>query len=493
MLLKQIATSAAVAAMIASGTGKAMADNDALVGGIVGGIIGGAIVAGATKNKGRKSSGARTTTAASNAARESNREVQVALNYFGYPVGTPDGALGPRSRAAITEYQISMGFPGTGELNDFERDLLVSSYYRAQAGGASTAALITQNPLGAKGVLIGWKNERLGVNAGAPVPAVAPSPTNPFAKAGTLAAAPAPEPVTGGAQLAGAAAPEPAPAAAVPAFAAATAEPAPAAPALPSFMASSAAEPTVSLASYCSKVSLVTNSNGGFVTQVSMTDPGFALSEQFCLARTYGMAQGEELTAKVTGFSASQIADQCKGFAPVLKTYVDEVATKPRDAVLLDVAGFVQGSGMAPAQLAGTAKICLGVGYTTDDMNVALGSALLLTAMGEASYGELVGHHLSQGIGTGKRPDLALAWYESALGGEGTEVVSAFAPGMPDRAGLIRMAAYAAAGVPLPGGAVPSAPAETVPAAQPVSEGGGGGGGLLPFRLPYIGTHEANP
>jgi peptidoglycan hydrolase-like protein with peptidoglycan-binding domain len=503
MRLKLVAGSAVVAAMVAGSASRAMADSDALVGAIVGGIIGGAIVNEANKNRTKKktttTSGKKTTSTANSAQREANREVQTALNYFGFPVGTPDGQIGPRTRAAITEYQITMGFPGTGELNAFERDLLVSSYYRAQAGGATTAALITQNPRGAKGVLLSWKDERLGV---APA-TVAPvgEPLNPFVKSGTTAAAPETATTPGAAILAGTTpaapgtpAPEPAP---LPTFGAAAPEPEPApaaSPALPSFLASSTAEPTVSLASYCSKVSLVTNSNGGFVTQVTMTDPNFALSEQFCLARTYGMAQGEELTAKVAGFSAADIAAQCKGFAPVLKAYVDGVGQKPRDAVLLDVAGFVQSSGMPASQLAGTAKICLGVGYSTDDMDVALGSALLLTAMGEKSYGELVGHHLSQGIGAEKRPDLALAWYEGALGIEGEEVVSVFAPGMTDRAGLIRMAAYAAAGTALPGGAVTAAPEAVAPAAveQPSAEGGGSG--FLPFKLPYVGKkNEANP
>ena len=40
-------------------------------------------------------------------------------------------------------------------------------------------------------------------------------------------------------------------------------------------------------------------------------------------------------------------------------------------------------------------KICLGVGYTTDAMDVAVASALILTALGEKGYGELRGHHLS--------------------------------------------------------------------------------------------------
>jgi hypothetical protein len=59
---------------------------------------------------------------------------------------------------------------------------------------------------------------------------------------------------------------------------------------------------------------------------------------------------------------------------------------------------------MSPAQLSGTAKVCLGTGYAQDDMNVAIGSALLLTALGERAYSEYLGHHLSQGYGASERP-----------------------------------------------------------------------------------------
>ncbi len=492
MTFRWIATGAVVAALSVTQADRATAEvGDFVAGAIVGGIIGGAIA----KDKAKRKSTARSTRStatspAASAQREANREVQTALNYWGFPVGAPDGAIGPKSRAGIAEYQIAMGWPGTGELTDFERDVLVSSYQRAQAGGATTAALIAQNPMGARGVLTAWKNERL---AAAPAPAPAPgAPLNPFAPAPAGAApdplAPAGQaaPATAAIMAATPPAAEPAPlptfAAAAPAAPAAPPAATPATPALPSFLAA-APEAVVSLASHCSKVSLLTNSNGGFVTPVSMTDPNFALSEQFCLARTYGIAEGEKLAARVTGFSASQIAEQCTGFAPLLKPYVDAVSVKPRDELLAEVTGFVAGSGMGAAQLAGTAKICLGVGYTTDNTDVALGSAILLAAMGEKSYGELVGHHLSQGIGAARRPDLALQWYEGALGRPGDAVVSVFAPGMADRADLIRMAAYAVAGETQPGDMVP---APAVEAAQPDTPGKGGG--ILPFRLPYIGS-----
>lgn len=467
MSFKRIATVGLALSLTVTPATQAAAEN-ALVGGIVGGIIGGVIVNEANKNRARRTTTTTrsTSTGVSSATREKNRETQTALNYFGFPVGTPDGAIGPRTRGGISEYQATMGWPPTGQLTDFERDILVSSYYRAQSGGATTAALIAQNPRGAKGVLAMWKDERLGVGA----PAVPQGGM--MAGGAALGAA--------GATFAAAPTAEGLPAPTLPSFAAAPEAPEPAGNALPSFLGQGAAQ--VSLASHCSKVSLVTNSNGGFVTQVNMTDPSFALAEQFCLARTYALAQGEELMAAVTGFTPQQIAEQCQGLVPPLRDQVAAVSLQPRTSVIDGVSQFVLSSGMPPGQLAGTAKICLGVAYKTDNMDLAISSALILAVAGERAYSELLGHHLAQGFGTAARPDLALAWFESALGAPGEQVTQVFAPGMTDRSGLIRMAAYSVAGQAMPGGSVPSpAPVQAAapaPAAKP--------GFALP-KLPFLG------
>jgi len=421
--LKAIATACVVTSLMIGRAEPVMADGDALVGGIVGGIIGGVIVNEANKNRAKTKTYRSTssTPSVSSAQRTANREVQVSLNYFGFPVGTPDGSIGPKSRAAISEYQAVMGYPATGQLTDFEREFLVTSYYRAQAGGAATYQAIASNPMGVRGLLLTYRDEKFGI-----VPA------------GTVAAAPA-APVAVPAATAVVAAPVN-PVAQV-------AEPAAAAAALPTFMAQAATQ--VSLASQCNKVSLLTNTNGGYTTVAAMQDPNVALSEQFCLARTYAMAQGEDLAGKVAGATPAQISEQCQAFGPVLAPQVAALSLQPRDEVLNSTSAFVLTSGMAPAQLAATAKICLGVGYTTDKLDVAIGSALLLTALGEKGYAELVGHHLSQGFGATQRADLALAWYETGLeaAAAGTEV---FAPGLPDRAALIRKAAYSVGGKPDP-------------------------------------------
>ncbi|NBB96980.1 MAG: peptidoglycan-binding protein [Alphaproteobacteria bacterium] len=210
-----------------------------------------------------------------------------------------------------------------------------------------------------------------------------------------------------------------------------------AAPAIPNFFGGGQA--TRSLASHCNKVNLLTNANGGFATMESMDDRAIVIAEQFCLARTYAMADGEELIAKVQGATPDQIAAQCAGFAPSLQPHVSALSVKSRDEVMRDVGSFILQTGMNPEQLGATARICLSVGYKQDDMGLAIGSGLLLVAMGERAYGELMGHHLAEGFGASQRDDLSLAWYEHGLDPAKTAV---FAPMQPERDDLLRAAVF---------------------------------------------------
>jgi len=516
MFSKHILAGAMLASLAIAPANQAAADGGDIVGGIIGGIIGGAIVKGGNNNRTttRRTTGSRV----SSATRAENREIQTSLNYFGFPAGTPDGALGRKSRAAVSSYQAFMGYGVTGQLTTYEKDFLLASFHRAQAGGYATQELIDQNGQGTRGLLIAYREEQAGGNGqgyasggalGGLPPAVAssvreiakssdPTATQLVQRAGfvqlsdlnadgrtdyildtsvtgsafwcsadscavrvflstpngyqrndfqafnvvpamfscqgaTCVKTDAPktqtaalptlteEPSTGGAVMA-------------------------AAPALPNFMGG-AAEAKPSLASHCNQVSLVTSGNGGFVTQATMTDPAFALNEQFCLARTYAIAQGEDLASRLKGVTSAQLESQCAAFGPMLKPYVTALSLKPEPQVLQDVSSFVLTTGMTPEQLIGTSKICLSVGYRTDDLDVALGSALMLTALGEKPYGELLGHHLTQGYGTSARPDLALAWYQSSIDAINAGQPAVFAPGNPERTSLIQQAAFRMNGV----------------------------------------------
>src|SRR5690606_26796513 len=85
--------------------------------------------------------------------RQQNREVQSALNHFGFHVGTPDGSIGPRSRAGISQYQAYLGFPTTGQLTDFERSVLLSAYQRSQMGGPQVMRIANTHRDGMRGLL----------------------------------------------------------------------------------------------------------------------------------------------------------------------------------------------------------------------------------------------------------------------------------------------------------------------------------------------------
>jgi len=139
MKAKSVATTLIVAALATAQAAPARADmGDAIAGAIVGGLIGGAIAKDQQKRKAAAAQPSKPRAAKptiSTAQREANREVQTALNYFGYNVGTPDGAIGPKSRSAIAAYQATLGYPPSGQLTDYERSILVTSYHRGIAGG----------------------------------------------------------------------------------------------------------------------------------------------------------------------------------------------------------------------------------------------------------------------------------------------------------------------------------------------------------------------
>lgn len=408
-----LATAAAMT-LVAADVQQAHAQGtEAFVGGLLGGFIG--AHAGSRTQQQRTRVVTRTVTP--NPAREANREVQTALNFFGFHVGTPDGALGPRSRAGIAQYQAYLGYPATGHLSEFERQILITSMQRAQYGGAHVHQVTARHPDGVRGLLEAVRDEMTGA---------------PPRYAGYGGQSGGPDHLHDDAveDFAAAAAP------------AAEAPPAPAvaaAPMVPTFSLGGGAQ-QVSLASHCNRVGLVTSANGGYTDINTLADPVFALNEQFCLARSYAIAEGEALAAQIPGATPQQVAEQCAGFAPSLQPHVAALSLQPRAEVNRGVAQFVLASGMAPADLTTTARICLSSGYMTENMTVAIGSALLLHALGETGYGELPAHHLLQGIGASQRRELAFEWFDSSVPQGQVAQSVGFAPGPQARNGLINAA-----------------------------------------------------
>jgi len=364
---------AAVAVGFALSSATAQADSRDFLGGL---IIGGAVGHLATKEAQKKEAQTARVSTSNSAIIQSNREVQVALNHFGFNAGTPDGIVGNQTRSAVRSYQSEMGYPVTGRMTGGQRDVLLSSYRKSLNGTASAgSSQQTQK-------LMALRDDDSGA------------------------------------------------ALAVPGFAAKTAD--------------------ASLSSHCNTVSLISQ-NGTLVdTTDKMTGSSLALNEQFCFARSVSIAQGETLAASISGVTPDAIEAQCETFGGSLKEHVTAVSFNPRDEVLADVKDYALQSGASPDRLASTAKVCLGSGYANDDMTTALGSALVLVAVGEQTYSELVGHHLSQGFGATTNGDLSLPWYDMSFGAIESGAEPVFDGNDDKRHIVVWAAAYEATGKQAP-------------------------------------------
>lgn len=431
MKTKSVAIAVLAASTALAPATRALADNNAAA--FVIGAIAGAALERHTNEKPRP----QTTVSSANPVRAANRETQTALNYFGFNAGVADGIMGSKSRAAMSQYQAHMGYPVTGELTQPQRDFLISSYYRAQAGGTQAAA-VAAGPGGAKQLLTMYQAEATqGSATNSGVLAVQPQaqPQQPGAIFATTPAIDQPAPAFG-------ATTQDASASALPTFGAPAATE-DSAGGLPSFFGTPTPK---SLASHCSTTAMVTNTNGGFQTEV--INASEVIGEQICVARSYAMAQGEQLEKQIAGVTTAQIEAQCNGMAPLVGDLVAALGTKSRDEVIAQTATFVAGSGMTVPQLVGTSKICLSVGYRTDNMDVALGSALILAAADNKAYGEIIGHHRALGFGVSEDTASAVSWYQMSLDALDAGSTPVFNPGQPERAELIRAASLKLQGNP---------------------------------------------
>lgn len=155
MFSKSLKTALVAAMFTTSSVGPVFADN--LGAALLGGLIGGAIVSGANRNNKRTT----TRRTGNSAARTQNRETQTSLNYFGFPAGSPDGVMGRKSRAAISQYQAYLGYPSTGQLTEYERGFLNSARQRALASGFQATQQASAHPDGSKILLKIYMNEQL--------------------------------------------------------------------------------------------------------------------------------------------------------------------------------------------------------------------------------------------------------------------------------------------------------------------------------------------
>lgn len=364
---------------------RAMAnDAAALIGGAV---IGGLIVNEVHKNKQRQQQQAArqssTSSGASSAQRQENREVQSALNYFGYNAGTVDGSLGRRSRSAIAQYQADMGFVSDGYLDQHEIGFLLTSHQRALASGHVAPYNQILASQGQAGLLRTYRNEQLGIQTPQSVQTVQPQTH--------MALAPQPQVTGQGTVMARA----------------------DTAAALPNF--GFAQQGPKSVNAHCNEVNLLTTSNGGPSRPGQIREPVFALNEQFCQARSQAMVEASQIEVTIPNMTAVQVEQQCAGLTQAMAPQMVGIESKAPSEVVASTSVFLQNSGQPMPSLISGGKVCLGVGYRTDDAEMALASATLLASAGQLGYGEIVSHQLRQGFGAPIGMARAGEWMRLAL------------------------------------------------------------------------------
>ncbi len=403
MIFRLLATLCLTVALSTANPQIARADAGDFIGGaVVGGVVGYAIGKDQQKKKAQRST--TRTYRPSIPSTSEGAQTQTALNYFGYNAGRVDGQVGGGTRAAIQRYQASMGYPVNGyDFQPYQRDFLMQAYYWGTSGGQASTQLSGQ-PL-----LMAYRQQVQGGTALAAAPQPAPQPVAPVT-ATAAPAEPAPEPEATDTASA----------------------------ALPSLFAGGTGGP--SLANRCSAVMLQTSTNGGYTTLANMSDPDFALSEQFCLARSYAMARGEDLMEDIQGLTPDQVAAQCESYGEMLAPQVVSLSLTSKAEAETQMRKLALDSGLSPEDIAATSKVCLAMGYRQDNMDSAVGSALMLVAMGEPAYGELIGHHLREGFGVQERRDLAMQWYDASLSALDAGSQAVFLPSQSDRPELLRAA-----------------------------------------------------
>lgn len=120
--------------------------------------------------------------------RERMRLIQTRLNALGYDAGAPDGVVGPRTRRAIADFQVSIGEDPTGSLDEAQ---LAALYERSSGFGDSGPANAAFPSLGAPGMAATPASAFPSLGA----PVAAPSqPASAFPALGGPAASPAAAP-----------------------------------------------------------------------------------------------------------------------------------------------------------------------------------------------------------------------------------------------------------------------------------------------------------
>jgi peptidoglycan hydrolase-like protein with peptidoglycan-binding domain len=75
------------------------------------------------------------------------RQAQMALREAGFDPGTIDGVMGPKTQAALREFQASHGLPQTGRLDSTTQQQLLSARMPGSSGSRDVPPRTSEEPL----------------------------------------------------------------------------------------------------------------------------------------------------------------------------------------------------------------------------------------------------------------------------------------------------------------------------------------------------------
>ncbi|WP_428929763.1 peptidoglycan-binding domain-containing protein [Marinibacterium sp. SX1] len=381
------------------------------------------------KTTSRSTSSSRSTTASRapqpwSAERQQRAAVQTALNDFGYPVGSADGVYGGKTRAGVSNYQAAMGFPVTGNLSPYEQQVLLGAHNSYQTGIHNSTYPGLFAAEGTQGLLRAqadpnyynnrYRNQGQGY-AGGTQPNYGAG-TQPTYAAGTqpnygggAQQPPMVNTVGHGTTFTGEGAINPPANAPVQGIATGAGALAP----LPQI--GQVGQVAVSMQDHCDFAKLTTQTNGQQIMATNMTDPDQALSEQFCDARTFLMGRVQTILG-VARATEDQLVEACGTVQTAMAPVTGTLGSKGPATVSAEASGISGTLGLSdPAAAAEYGEVCIGLGYRSNDADMALAGALMLVGAGRAPFAEMVGHHVRNGFGTSENPEAANAWYAAGL------------------------------------------------------------------------------
>ncbi len=141
------------------------------------------------------------------------------------------------------------------------------------------------------------------------------------------------------------------------------------------------------------------------------------LKAQFCNLRQLAVEQSNFLMdTALNGQTRAPVVEECRLFSVEMQPQIAQIQAANGPELIAEMDLWIRRSGVSGEKLARLSETCLGLAYQHDDSEAALASLLVLSGQKNAVYTELLGYHLTLGLGfTHPSFSTGRSWMEAAL------------------------------------------------------------------------------